>query len=441
MFGCQQVLIDNTEILTYLEFICSEANKLINCGTYYGRQIYFKTGKIISKFDLNYEYKKNLHYQFLCAQAAQQVLLSVAETFNSFRKLKVSYSKGEISDKPKPPKYRKKGGLALITYPKQAISLVKDRVRLPLGKKVKASFGIDSFSVPMPSNLKFEDIREVRILPRNNCFYAEFVYRQQVFKPELDKERVLGIDPGVNNWLTCVSNIGKSFIIDGRKVKSQNQWYNKQIANLKTGKPQGFWNEKLATIAERRNRQMRDAINKTARYVINFCIYNRVGIIVFGWNQRNKDSINIGKKNNQEFVQIPTAKLKQRIEQLCQQYGLNFVETEESYTSRSSFLDGDILPTYDEKLREQEYKFSGKRGERRKGKLHNLGRGGYQTNAGFRINSDCNGAANILRKVATQLGLNLAKVGRAALILPRRINVFSQPSGVPENILCESPSL
>jgi IS605 OrfB family transposase len=251
---------------------------------------------------------------------------------------------------------------------------------------------------------------------------------------------VLGIDPGVSNWLTCLSNIGKSFIIDGRKVKSQNQWYNKQIANLKKDKTQGFWNEELASITERRNRQMRDAINKAARYVINWCIHNRVGTIVFGWNQHNKDSINIGKKNNQEFVQIPTARLKKRVEQLCQQYGIEFVETEESYTSKSSFLDNDVLPTYDEKLKEQ-YQFSGKRGQRKRGKLHNLGRGGYQTKAGIRINSDCNGAANILRKVATQLGLNLAKVGRAVLILPRRINVFSQPKGVSENILCESLSL
>jgi len=441
MFGCQQVLVDDTKVLPYLEFVCSEANKLINCGTYYGRQIYFKTGKIISKFDLNYEYKNHLHYQFLCAQAAQQVLLSVAEAFSSFLKLQMAYRNGEIADKPGLPKYRKKGGLALIAFPKQAISLIDDRVRFPLGKKVKSIFGIDSFNVPMPSNLKFEAIREVRILPRNGCFYAEFVYRQQVFKPQIDSSRVLGIDPGLNNLLTCVSNIGKSFVVDGRKVKSQNQWYNKQIANLKTGKPQGFWTAELANIAERRNRQMRDAVNKAARYVINWCIYNQVGTIVFGWNQRHKDSINIGKKNNQEFVQIPTAKLKQRIDQLCQQYGIDFVETEESYTSKSSFLDNDILPTYDERLKEQEYRFSGKRGERKRGKHHNLGRGGYRTKAGIRINSDCNGAANILKKVATQLGLDLAKVGRAVLILPRRINVFRHVFRLPKNILCESLSL
>ena len=163
------------------------------------------------------------------------------------------------------------------------------------------------------------------------------MYRQQIFKPIVNKEQVLGIDPGVNNWLTCVSNIGKSFIIDGRKVKSQNQWYNKQVDRLKTGKPQGFWSHELANITERRNRVMRDAINKTARYIINWCIYNSIGRIVFGWNQRNKDEINLGKKNNQEIVQIPTARLKQRIEQLCEQYGLEFIETEESYTSLCGF--------------------------------------------------------------------------------------------------------
>jgi IS605 OrfB family transposase len=173
---------------------------------------------------------------------------------------------------------------------------------------------------------------------------------------------------------------------------------------------------------------MRDGINKTARFIVNWCLRHSVGCVVFGWNQRNKDSIEMGKKNNQEFVQVPTAKLKDRIQQLCQQYGIEFRETEESYTSKSSFLDNDILPTYDEKLKEQEYKFSGKRGQRKKGKLHNLGRGGYQTKMGIRINSDANGAANILKKVATQLGISLAEVGKAVLILPQRYDVFRELS-------------
>jgi IS605 OrfB family transposase len=264
--------------------------------------------------------------------------------------LRKLFDTGELTNKPRPPKYRKPGGMALVTYPKQALRLVDDRIRIPLGKMVKCWFKLDAFFIPMPSNIKFEDIRELRIVPSNRQFYAEFVYQSQVEVVTLDKERVLGIDHGIDNWLTCVSNCCTSFIVDGRHIKSLNQWYNKQLASLKSGKPQGFWSNKLATITEKRNRQMRDAINKVARLVINHCLSNQIGNVVFGWNQRNKDSIDIGKRNNQNFVQIPTARLKERIKQLCEQYDIKFVETEESYTSKASFIDNDFLPTHGEKL-------------------------------------------------------------------------------------------
>ncbi|WP_293121991.1 IS200/IS605 family accessory protein TnpB-related protein [Okeania sp. SIO1I7] len=121
-------------------------------------------------------------------------------------------------------------------------------------------------------------------------------------------------------------------------------WYNKQIATIKDNKPQGFWSNKLACITEKRNRQMRDAVNKAARLVINHCLKHGISRIIFAWNKRQKDSINIGAKNNQKFVQIPTAKLKEKIIQLCELYGIEFIETEESYTSQASFLDDDFLP-------------------------------------------------------------------------------------------------
>lgn len=153
---------------------------------------------------------------------------------------------------------------------------------------------------------------------------------------------------------------------------------------------------------------MRDNINKAARFVLNWCLNHEVSTIIFGWNQRNKDSINIGQVNNQQFVQIPTARLKNRIAQLSEQYGIKFVETEESYTSKASFLDNDYLPTFGEKP--EGWKSSGKR----------VKRGLFRTAKGRLINADCNGAANILSKVATQLGLDLAKVSKAVLGLPNR---------------------
>lgn len=413
MYGCQQNLINpNDDLKSILEFICSESHKLTNCGIYYARQLYFKTGKLIGKYDLEKEYKANKHYQVLHSQAAQQILRSVAESFKSFKELVKKHNKGELHFKPKLPKYRKGNGYALVTYPKQALKLVGDNIKIPLGNTVKRWFKLDNFLIPMPSNLKFADIKELRILPRNQCFYAEFVYEQESAEPlELNQQYALAIDPGINNWLSCVSNIGTSFIIDGRKVKSLNQWYNKRVATLKESKPQGYWDEQLAHITEKRNRQMRDAVNKAAKLVVSHCIKHQIGTVVFGWNQGQRQEAKLG-KTTQSFVQIPTAKLKERVKQLCEYYGIKFVETEESYTSKASFLDGDFLPTFGAKP--EGWKPSGKR----------VNRGMYRTGTGKFINADLNGAANILRKVETQLGLSLVKVCRQVLTLATRFKIW-----------------
>lgn len=413
MYGCQQNLINPArDLKAVLEFICSESHKLTNCGIYYARQLYFKTKKLIGKYDLEKEYKTNQHYQVLHSQAAQQILRSVAESFKSFKELEKKYSKGELHFQPKLPKYRKGAGFALITYPKQALKLVSGCIKIPLGTTVKRWFKLDSFTIPMPSNLKFEDIKELRILPRNQCFYAEFVYKKELaIEDSLNPENALSIDPGINNWMSCVSNVGTSFIVDGHKVKSLNQWYNKRVSTLKEDKPQGYWDEQLALITEKRNRQMRDAVNKAARLVVDHCIEHQIGTVVFGWNQGQKQEVTLG-KTTQSFVQIPTAKLKERVKQLCEYHGIKFVETEESYTSKTSFLDGDFLPTFGAKP--EWWKPSGQR----------VKRGIYRTGTGILINADLNGAANILRKVETQLGLCLVKVCRQVLTLATRFRIW-----------------
>jgi IS605 OrfB family transposase len=415
LYGCQQNLINpNDELKTVLEFICCESHKLTNCGIYYARQIFFKTGKLIGKYDLEKEYKSNKHYRVLYSQAAQQILRCVAESFKSFKALDKKYRRGELTDKPRLPKYRKGAGSALVTYPKQALKLVGDKIKIPLGTTVKCWFNLDSFLIPMPSNLQFKNIKELRILPRNQCFYAEFVYEQKpVTGIKLNPQYALAIDPGINNWLTCVSNTGASFIVDGRKVKSLNQWYNKRISTLKEGKPQGYWDEQLAHITEKRNRQMRDAINKAARLVVNHCLEHQIGVVMFGWNQGQRQEANLGKVT-QSFVQIPTAKLKERIKQLCEYHGIKLVEQEESYTSQSSFLDHDFLPTFGEDNKPEGWKPAGKR----------VKRGLYRTAQGFFVGADLNASANILRKVETQLGLSLVKVCRRALTLATRYRIW-----------------
>ncbi|MDM9580229.1 transposase [Nostoc sp. GT001] len=423
MYGCQQVLIHvDKNLKAILEFICSEANKLSNCAVYYARQIWFKGKRYITKFELDSEMKSNRHFQTLYSQAAQQLCRSVYESFASFKQLNALYNRGKLADKPRPPKYRK-NGFNLVSYPKQALKLNDGQIRIPLGSQVKAWFKLDSFSLPMPSNLRFDDIKEVRILPRNRCFYAEFVYKTTTVKPDVDKSNVLGIDHGLNNWLTCLSNVGTSFIVDGKHIKSLNRWYNKQVATIKENKPQGFWSNKLATITEKRNRQIRDAINQVGRIVINHCLDNRIGRVIFGWGQGIKQEINLGKKRNQQFVQIPTARLKGRIEQLCQQYSIEFVETEEANTSTASFVDADTLPKHGEKP--DSWKSSGRR----------IKRGLFRTAMNWYINADCNGAANIIRKVSTTLGLDLSGVSRGALTHPTRICIWVTAKKKPSDVV------
>jgi putative transposase len=413
-YGCQQILISpDSNLKAILEFICEESNKLANCGIYYSRQLYFKTGRIAHKYELHKILGNNPHFKAFQCHVAQQCLTTVAESFSSFIGLLKGIKGGTVDQKPKLPNYRTKDGLNVVTFLKNDVKLKGKGLRFPLGNKVKTWFGLDAFYMPMPSNLEYKSIKEYRILPRNGCFYLELVYKVETVAADVDDSRVLGIDHGLNNWLTCLSNVGTSFLVDGLHLKSLNQFYNKQVSNIKANKPQAFWSKSLAAITEKRNRQVRDAVNKAARLVINHCIDNRIGTIIFGWNKGQKDGANMGAKTNQKFVQVPTAKLKDRIARLCEQYGIRFVETEESYTSKASFLDSDLLPTFGEKP--EGWQPSGKR----------VKRGLYRSSNGMKINADCNGAANIIRKVAATLGINLGGVSSGALKTPLRVPLWT----------------
>lgn len=222
MYGCQQHLIKQPQETTaIIEYICSEANKLTNCGIYFCRQMFFKANRFVSKYELDEQLKSHPHFKAMRSACAQQTLHSVVESFTSFRKLNKLYKEGQLHFKPKLPNYRKKGGLAVVSYPARWVKLIGGKLKFSLGNQVRAWFGIDSFLLPMPSNLDFKSIKEYRIVPRNNCFYIEFIYKQSDPPQVQSNGNILGIDPGLNNWLTCVSNIGKSFIIDGRKIKSR----------------------------------------------------------------------------------------------------------------------------------------------------------------------------------------------------------------------------
>jgi transposase, IS605 OrfB family, central region len=337
---------------TIVEQLLRWSNNLFNVGTYESRQQYF-TNQIAVKYpDLYKITKTNENYGLLYSQVAQQSLKSVAEFFTSFRALEKLANQGEIHQKPRLPRYRTKGGMYPVSYPGQALKVIGNKVRLPLGKKGKEYFGTDALWVPLPERIKNCQIKELRLIPRNGEVWVEYVHEsltEQAPSCSLEVTGVLGIDHGINNWLTCVSSNGKPFIIDGLRLKSWNQWFNKEKARVQSEHtihklPKGFSSKRLQQLSEIRTRRMRDAVNKAVRTIVDYCENNQINVLVFGWNKGQKQDVNMGVVTNQNFVQIPTAKVKDRLQQECDLRGWRFFEQDESYTSKSSFLDRDLLP-------------------------------------------------------------------------------------------------
>lgn len=417
---------------------CEHASSLINSAIYYVRQTYYNRLEQLENASVTYwrgdelrlrwktyrcqtfypeldkVLKDNPHYKAMAAQSAQQTLKSVGESIASYNGLVSLYYKNEI-DKPSLPRYRKKGGLAAVTFPRQALTLKNGCFYPSISRETKPHL-ITEIALSIPEFIDSDWVKEVTVSPYLGELWIDWVIddgKQPICdNPSLDYTQAWSFDHGGTNWLTGVSTRGKSLIIDGRKLKSMNQGYCRLVAKYKQGKSDFYWDSNLDRVQRKRNNQMRNAVNKAARFIVNQCLNDSVGNLIVGWNEGQKDGSHLGKRNNQNFVVIPTKRLIERLKQLSSEYGIRLTITEEAYTSKASFLDGDFLPKYGEKP--VSWKASGSR----------VKRGMYKSRDGFIINADCNGAANIMRKVATQLELNLAKVGRGALTLPRRVDLF-----------------
>lgn len=421
--GVQQILLSpDNETKAILEYLCQQSGKLYNNGVYFARQTFFKTGRmLISKFDLIYEesVSKSLLAQSMPSTPMQQTLMSVTEGFKSFKELRSLFLKGQLHFKPKPPDYLTGSKLFKVAYPNsggQKPTLINGQLRFSLGLTVRRWFGISEFFLSMPSNIDYSKVKEFTILPKNGAFYLEMSYEIEKQKHELDINQALSIDLGTaDNLAACVDTFGNSLLIDARAMKAMNQLWNKKVSTRKEGKPEAYWDNWLDRVTRKRNHQMRDGINKAAKLIIDHCLKYGIGILVIGWNEGFKSNANMGRLNNQNFVQMPLGKLKNRLKQLCDLHGIRFQETEESYTSKASFLDGDSLPKYGQKP--EGWKASGKRIER----------GLYRSANGSIVNADLNGAANILRKVASNLSIDLGLLGRRCLTTVARVRLWVLP--------------
>ncbi|AUB34320.1 Transposase [Nostoc flagelliforme CCNUN1] len=421
--GVQQCLIDaDKETKALLEYLCEQSGKLYNTGIYLARQTFFKTNKLLTgKFDLAFEplIAKSMLAQSLPSKPMQQTLMSVTEAFKSFKEVRNLYLKGEFNFRPKAPGYLKGSKLFKVAYPNsggQKPTLINGQLRFSLGLTVRRWFGVSEFFLPMPSNIDYSRVKEFTILPKNGAFYLEMSYKVEKQKHDLDINQALSIDLGTaDNLAACVDTLGNSLLIDARAMKAMNQLWNKKVSTRKECKPEAYWDNWLDRVTRKRNHQMRDGINKAAKLIIDHCLKYGIGTLVIGWNEGFKESANMGRVNNQKFVQMPLGKLKDRLKQLCDLHGIRFIETEEAYTSKASYLDGDSLPVYGQKP--VGWKALGKRVER----------GLYRSANGSIVNADLNGSANILRKVASNLSLDLGLLGRRVLTTAARVRLWTLP--------------
>ena len=403
-----------TDILTNL---CHLSKNLFNVGLYTVRQYFFQERKYLS-YESNYHLcKENENYKLLATDCGQQTLKYVDRCFKVFFKLLSMKREGVYQEKVNIPNYLDKDGFFPLIIPIRARhNFAKDdwKFKIPTSRKFKRENG--SVYVTVPPNLRGKRIKEIRILPKQKGRFldAAFVYESVEEQVNITFDKAIAIDLGLNNLATIVSSTSESFIIDGRWLKSKNQWFNKRRAKLISHKDkQGIEHltKKEAWLSYRRKNQVSNYLNQTARYIVNFCLSRKIGTIIVGYNPTLKQSTNLGKRNNQNFVQILIFTLRSKLESLCERYGLNYIEQEESYTSKASSIDRDELPTYnaDNPIKP---KFSGRR----------VKRGLYKTKAGHLINADANGSLNIGFK--SNYKKVFLGVDRVCLTQPVRVNVL-----------------
>ncbi len=394
-----------------LTALCRLSKNLFNVALYECRQYFFADRKRLS-YESNYHIcKSNENYQLLNTDIAQQTMKVVDRSMRSFLGLLKAISIGRCNQKPQLPRYLPKEGYFPLIIPR--IKLKDGTFAIPMSREFKLEYG--EVKIQLPERLKNKNIKEVRIHPKYSArwFEIEYIYEDKKVETSVDSSKAIALDLGVDNLAACIDTDGHQFLIDGKRLKSINQWYNKQNAYLQSLKDQQgikSFTTRQARLYRWRNNCVRDYLNKAAKIIINHCLEHQIGKLIVGYNPGIKQEINMGRTNNQNFVQIPFWQLRRKLEALCCRYGIEYLEQEESYTSKASFYDRDEIPLYNAD-NPTKHKFSGRR----------IKRGLYKTKDQHLISSDINGSANILVKCMHRFPWE--RVSSGFLANPLRINI------------------
>ena len=374
------------------------SKNLYNSALYYLKQNYEKNGTHIGYNELEKEFRLNKQqdYVALPPNTSQQILMLVEKNYKSFFKSVLSYKKNKNKFKgiPKPPKYKDKvNGRNILIFTINQAKLKGDKIYFPKKTELK------------PLTTKVDNLKQVRIVPQTSCYVIEVVYeKKETINENLNFSNYMSIDLGLNNLATVIFNQPgiQPFLINGRQVKSINQYYNKKKSKLQSFlKGNLKTSNKIKKLSLKRNNKINNYFHKVSKFLVNWADCNNIGNIVIGYNSQWKQEINLGKRNNQNFVNIPHLKLIQQITYKAELKGIKVICNEESYTSKCSALDLEPVCKHDE--------YVGKR----------VKRGLFQSTKTL-INADVNGALNILRKVTCNDEF-LASIG--VVVTPIRVNL------------------
>ena len=363
-----------------IDNLCFKSKNLFNVTLYSERQSYFNTGKFKYYNQVNKDFtdKNQPDYRALPAKVSKHTQMKVDQAIKSFLALK----KSSNNSRHKFPKYLKKDGRFVVEYERGALSFKKE-----------GFIKLSKTNIYIPTKLDRSVIQQVRLVPRTGYYLIEVLYRKQI--PEQKRQRLTNqtrfasIDLGLNNLATVTSNVFKPLIINGKPIKSINQYYNKNLKKKQKLLPLNqYTSDKIRKLNFKREMKLNDYLHKSAKFLVNYLVSQTINVLVIGTNKGWKQNINIGRRNNQNFVNIPFYKFKQILTYLCEENGIEVHEQEESYTSKASFLDGDFIPTFNESGEKEKHTFSGSR----------ISRGLYETKNKKIINADVNGSLNILRK-------------------------------------------
>lgn len=356
------------------ENICLKSGLLYNYTLYLVRQGIF-SGNYLKEYELSTKLGRENQFDFrnLPSTVSQQVVKQVFQNIKSWIRKKKDYEKNssKYKAKPKLPGYKRRKKQNILVFTTSACRIKGEYIY----------FAKDIIK-PIKTKIGENKLCQVRIVPQATCYVVEIIYEKKEIDLRLDKSNILSIDLGLNNLCAGISNVGvKPFIINGKIMKSFNQWYNKKRAKWMSFVGDKGTSKRLGWLNNRRNFWIEDKIHKISRWIIAFCVKHNIGTIIIGLNKEWKQEIKLGKRLNQKFVEIPFSKLIDKISYKGKLIGVDVQTTEESYTSKVDHLAFETLRKHDIYL-----------GKRKK-------RGLFQSTTNKLLNADVNGAIGIGRKV------------------------------------------